>query len=83
MKRAKFIVTGMTCSACSARVQKAVSKLDGTEDVNVNLLTNSMQLQYDETKTNPQAIIAAVMEAGYGASLPTISRSATSSMNMN
>jgi Cu+-exporting ATPase len=76
VKRAKFIVTGMTCSACSARVQKAVSKLDGTEDVNVNLLTNSMQLQYDETKTNPQAIIAAVMEAGYGASMPGAASSA-------
>ena len=68
----------MTCSACSARVQKAVSKLDGTADVNVNLLTNSMQLQYDETKMNPQAIIAAVTEAGYGASLPGAASNASS-----
>ena len=59
----------MTCSACSARVQKAVEKLDGTEDVTVNLLTNSMQLQYDEAVTNPAAIIAAVEKAGYGASV--------------
>ena len=59
----------MTCSACSARVEKAVSKLDGTKDVSVNLLTNSMQLAYDETKTNVPAIIAAVVDAGYGASV--------------
>lgn len=69
MKKEKFTITGMTCSACLARVEKAVSKLDGTKDVSVNLLTNSMQLAYDETKTNVPAIIAAVVDAGYGASV--------------
>ena len=69
MKKEKFTITGMTCSACSARVEKAVSKVDGTKDVSVNLLTNSMQLEYDESKTNVSAIIAAVVEAGYGASV--------------
>ena len=69
MKKEKFTITGMTCSACSARVEKAVSKVDGTKDVSVNLLTNSMQLAYDETKTNVPAIIAAVVNAGYGASV--------------
>lgn len=69
MKKEKFTITGMTCSACSARVEKAVSKVDGTKDVSVNLLTNSMQLEYDETKTNVPAIIAAVVDAGYGASV--------------
>lgn len=69
MKKEKFTITGMTCSACSARVEKAVSKVDGTKDVSVNLLTNSMQLEYDESKTNVPAIIAAVVEAGYGASV--------------
>lgn len=69
MKKEKFTITGMTCSACSARVEKAVSKVDGTKDVSVNLLTNSMQLAYDETKTNVPAIIAAVVDAGYGASV--------------
>lgn len=59
----------MTCSACSARVQKAVEKIEGTADVTVNLLTNSMQLQYDERETNPDAIIKAVAAAGYGASV--------------
>ena len=48
MKKERFTITGMTCSACSARVEKAVTKLEGTEGVSVNLLTNSMQLSYDE-----------------------------------
>lgn len=59
----------MTCSACSARVEKAVAKVDGTKDVSVNLLTNSMQLEYDEAKTSVPAIIKAVVDAGYGASV--------------
>ncbi|SFT73001.1 Cu+-exporting ATPase [Selenomonas sp. GACV-9] len=67
MKKEKFAVTGMTCSACSARVQRAVEKVAGTQAVSVNLLTNSMQLEYDETITSPAAIIAAVEKAGYGA----------------
>ena len=69
MKKEKFTITGMTCSACSARVEKAVKKVEGTQDVSVNLLTNSMQLQYDEAKTNPSAIIKAVVDAGYGAAV--------------
>ena len=60
MKKERFDVTGMTCSACSSRVQKAVEKLAGTQAVNVNLLTNSMQLEYDEQKTDATAIIAVV-----------------------
>lgn len=44
----KFDVTGMTCSACSSRVEKCVSKLEGVEEVSVNLLTNSMQVKYKE-----------------------------------
>ena len=60
MKKEKFDITGMSCSACSSRVEKAVRKVDGTANVTVNLLTNSMQLEYDEAKTNPAAIIAAV-----------------------
>ena len=69
MKKERFDVTGMTCSACSSRVQKAVEKLDGTQKVNVNLLTNSMQLEYDEQQTDPAAIITVVEKAGYGAVL--------------
>lgn len=69
MKKERFIITGMTCSACSARVEKAVTKLEGTADVSVNLLTNSMQLAYDEGKLDAGTIIAAVENAGYGASV--------------
>ena len=69
MKKERFAITGMTCSACSARVEKAVTKLAGTDKVSVNLLTNSMQLLYDEGQINPAQIIEAVEKAGYGASL--------------
>ncbi len=69
MKKERFDITGMTCSACSARVEKAVTKLDGTAEVSVNLLTNSMQLTYDEALLNPAQIIEAVEQAGYGASV--------------
>ena len=46
----KYKVTGMTCSACSSRVEKCVGKLDGVNTVSVNLLTNSMQIDFDESK---------------------------------
>ena len=65
----KFDVTGMTCSACSSRVEKCVSKLDGMQDVSVNLLTNSMQVEFDQTRLSTQQIISAVTQAGYGASV--------------
>ena len=68
MTKKKFNVTGMTCSACSAHVEKAVSKVPGVQSVAVSLLTNTMQVQYDEGATNPDAIIAAVVKAGYSAS---------------
>ena len=64
-----FDVTGMTCSACSARVEKAVGKLDGVEELSVNLLTNSMQVKYDEKCLSSSDIIAAVEKAGYGAAV--------------
>lgn len=64
----KFDVTGMTCSACSSRVEKCVSKLEGIQKVSVNLLTNSMQAEYDEAVLSEQQIIDAVVKAGYGAS---------------
>ncbi len=67
MKKERFDITGMTCSACSARVEKAVSGLDGAKEVSVNLLTNSMQICYDETKLDAGQIVHAVEQAGYGA----------------
>lgn len=69
MKKQKFSVTGMTCSACSSHVEKSVSRLAGMNHVSVNLLTNSMQVTYEEEKCNEDAIIEAVEKAGYGASL--------------
>ena len=68
--RQKFTVTGMTCSACSAHVEKAVSKLEGVSDVNVNLLGGSMQVDFDPARQSSDSIIAAVVASGYGAQLP-------------
>ena len=65
----RFDVTGMTCSACSSHVEKSVSKLTGVENVSVNLLTNSMQVEFDENKLDTAGIIKAVEDAGYGATV--------------
>ena len=65
----KFDVTGMSCSACSAHVEKAVSKVPGIDKVQVNLLQNSMVVEYAEGATSTQKIVDAVTEAGYGASV--------------
>ena len=65
----KFAVTGMTCAACSAAVERSVKKVPGVESVNVNLLTNSMNVRYDEGQVSGAEIIKAVTDAGYGASL--------------
>lgn len=64
----KYHVTGMSCAACSARVNKAVSKIDGVKEVNVNLLTNSMVVTYED-EVSSDTIIDAVTKAGYGACL--------------
>ncbi len=65
---ARFKVTGMSCSACSARVERAVGRLPGIATVQVNLLTGSMIVSFDPQVQSPQGIIAAVVAAGYGAS---------------
>ena len=66
----KFNVTGMTCSACSAHVEKAVGKLEGVEGVSVNLLGNNMLVDYDEARLSPAQVVQAVQDAGYGAYVP-------------
>ena len=66
----KFNVTGMTCTACSAHVEKAVCQVAGVDQVNVNLLGNSMLVEYQDGVTDAAHIIQAVESAGYGASLP-------------
>lgn len=63
-----FDITGMTCAACSARVGKAASGVPGVTEANVNLLKNSMELDYDGNPKTAQAVVAAIEEAGYGAS---------------
>lgn len=68
MKTDKFQVTGMTCAACSAHVEKAAANVAGVSKVSVNLLLNNMVVEYDEPAT-AQAICAAVASAGYGAAL--------------
>nr|WP_122012895.1 heavy metal translocating P-type ATPase [Maliibacterium massiliense] len=67
MKQQIFDVTGMTCAACSAHVEKSVSKVPGVSEVNVNLLRNSMRVRYDEAQTDDAAIIRAVQQGGYNA----------------
>ena len=67
----KYKVTGMTCSACSSRVEKCVEKLDGVNTVSVNLLTNSMQVDFDESKLTEEKIADSVIQAGYGMEIPT------------
>lgn len=69
MQKETYNVSGMTCSACSARVEKEVSKLDGVANVSVNLLKNTMTLSYNADEINSAEIIRSVEHAGYGASL--------------
>lgn len=69
MEKKKFEVTGMTCAACQANVEKAVNRLEGVDSVAVNLLTGGMTVLYDREKTNDDAIVAAVKDVGYGASV--------------
>ena len=65
----RYHVTGMSCSACSSHVEKAVNKLENVEKASVNLLTETMDVTYDETKITSTEIIDAVVKAGYGASV--------------
>ena len=69
MKKETYDVTGMSCAACSSRVEKAVARQSGVQQVSVNLLKNSMVVEYDESALSSAQIVAAVEQAGYGASL--------------
>ena len=75
----QYTVTGMSCAACSARVEKAVSKVEGVTSCSVSLLTNSMGV---EGSASPEAIIKAVEDAGYGASPNSSAREHHSSIDM-
>ncbi len=63
----RYHISGMTCSACSSHVEKAVNKLAGVEKASVNLLTETMEVSYDTEKLSGEDIVAAVEKAGYGA----------------
>jgi len=69
VKKVQFDIQGMTCSSCSAHVERAVNRLEGIKNVNVNLLSNNMVVEYDENKISSESIIKSVNEAGYGASI--------------
>ena len=69
MKKESYDVTGMSCAACSARVEKSVAALPGVKEVAVNLLKNSMTVSYDEGALSSADVVAAVVKAGYGANL--------------
>ena len=65
----RYHVSGMTCSACSSHVEKALNKLPGIEKASVNLLTETMEVSYEEERLSSDEIVAAVEKAGYGAVL--------------
>lgn len=67
MKKEKFDIQGMTCSSCSAHVERAVKKLEGIQNVNVNLLSNNMTVEYNDNILTNEEIIKAVTKEGYGA----------------
>jgi Cu+-exporting ATPase len=68
--RQRLDIGGMTCAACSARVQRALERTDGVDQAAVNLMTNSAAVTYDPERTSPQQLIAVVEKTGYEASLP-------------
>ena len=76
MMKKIFNVIGMSCSACSSSIGKTVRRLEGVKAVNVNLLTNTMQVEFDENVITTGAICQAVKESGYGANLADGKKSA-------
>lgn len=67
MKNQQFIISGMTCAACAKAAEKAVRKIEGIAEANVNFATENMTIQYDDTKVSVKKIKEAVMKAGYEA----------------
>jgi Cation transport ATPase len=66
MNKKAFKIEGMTCSACANRVERVVKKLDGVDNANVNFATETLSVEFDNTKLNNENIEAAVVKAGYG-----------------
>ena len=69
MRKELLDITGMSCSACSSRIEKVVGRMDGVETIAVNLLTNKAQVTYDDAKLDANAIIARIEKLGFGAAV--------------
>ena len=69
MRKELLDITGMSCSACSSRIEKVVGRMDGVEEIAVNLLTNKAQVTYDETKLDTATIITRIEKLGFGAAV--------------
>src|SRR5581483_1496956 len=69
-------VTGMTCAACQARVQRTLTKAPGVESASVNLMTANATVAYDPAATSPDRLVESIRATGYGAGLPAETRSA-------
>lgn len=76
MKKELLDITGMSCSACSSRIEKVVNKMQGVEQINVNLLTNNAHITFDESLVDEAAIIARIEKLGFGASVHAQSKAA-------
>ncbi|MGM9520807.1 MAG: heavy metal translocating P-type ATPase [Phascolarctobacterium sp.] len=69
MRKELLDITGMSCSACSSRIEKVVGRMDGVEEIAVNLLTNKAQVSYDGAKLDTATIIARIEKLGFGAAV--------------
>jgi heavy metal translocating P-type ATPase len=76
MKKELLDITGMSCSACSSRIEKVVNKMQGVEQINVNLLTNNAHISFDESIVDATTIIARIEKLGFGASVHAQSKAA-------
>ena len=75
-KRIDIPVSGMTCAACQARVQRTLSRQPGVQDAAVNLMTRTASVRYDPAATTPNGLVDAIRSTGYGAELPQPARTA-------
>ena len=66
-------VSGMTCAACSSRIQRTLEKTPGVASATVNLMTGSATIEYEPSATSPEQLVEAIRETGYGAELPASS----------
>jgi Cu+-exporting ATPase len=76
LKNRTIPVTGMTCAACSARVQRSLEQTPGVASASVNLMTGEATVDFDPAAVTPERLVAAIRESGYGADLPTMDASA-------